>query len=85
MKAKGFLSKILNCEMEATYEKGLFYEDDDLSFEETLLIGKEKTLFIFEMLAFLLIDHYQKNFFIAAFVVYFISKVSFDLLIYKYL
>ncbi|GAB0088742.1 Meckelin [Sergentomyia squamirostris] len=85
VKEKTILEKMLNCEFEAilSENKGIFYVDNEHSFDEILFYGSEFLLFQFEIILFTFIVAITHNFLLAGItvgVVYQILKFSVNLL-----
>jgi len=54
----------------------LFQQIDDIScYTNAIFFGKEKSLFVFDVLLFLFIDYFTQNYILAAFVVYIVTNV----------
>ncbi|RNA28965.1 meckelin-like [Brachionus plicatilis] len=73
---RNFIENIFDIEFKTRDANGYFYKDDMNCFTETVYFGKEKTLFIFEFLLFLLLDYFSQNFVLASLIVYIVSKVT---------
>ncbi len=50
--------------------------DAETSYEKVLFSGNERTLFVFELLVFLIVDFFAQNYVLAAFIEFLVYKVS---------
>jgi hypothetical protein len=50
--------------------------DDGPSFQNVIFAGKERSLFIFDLVLFMFVDYFAQNYVLAAFIFYIVSKVS---------
>lgn len=72
---RNFIENILDLEFKEPIMNGFFYADEDKSFESVLFCGQERKLFVFDLLTFLFVDFFAKNYVLSAFVVYIVVKV----------
>lgn len=74
--SRNFIENVFNIELrDPLANKGIFYQDSGYCFENAIFAGKERTLFIFELLVFLFVDYFSQNYVLAAFCVYIAHKV----------
>ena len=71
VKDKLMLERILDMELQAPLDKGIFFNDDSKSFTTALLYGVEWSLLLFDLLLFAVIDMAATNYILAAVVTYF--------------
>ena len=71
VKDKLMLERILDMELQAPLDKGIFFNDDSKSFTTALLYGVEWSLLLFDLLLFAVIDMAATNYILAAVITYF--------------
>ncbi|CAF0714886.1 unnamed protein product [Brachionus calyciflorus] len=72
---RNFLENILNMEFKEPIKTGYFYADENKGFERALFSGQERKLFVFDLITFLFVDYFAKNYVLAAFCVFIVVKI----------
>lgn len=73
---RNFFENVMDLELKEPLVNGYFYEDQDKSFEKAIFCGKERSLFIFDLVLFLFVDYFSQNYVLAALITYFVVKVN---------
>lgn len=79
---RNLVESLLDIELKEPDLMAYFYEDDIHCFAETIFLGKERSLFVFELLLFLAVDYLSYNYVLAATVVYLVNQVRHSFTIY---
>ncbi|RNA07664.1 meckelin isoform X1 [Brachionus plicatilis] len=72
---RNFFENIFNIEFRDPTKNGYFFADENRTFETVLFCGQEQKLFIFDLMTFLFVDYFAKNYVLAAFCVFLVIKV----------
>ncbi|KRX37938.1 Meckelin [Trichinella murrelli] len=75
IKDKLFTEALLNCEFQDTSNCSIFYRDpSEIAFSSLFFYGNEAKLMLFDLMLFTFVDMIAKNYTIAAFVAYIVTK-----------
>ncbi|CAF0714891.1 unnamed protein product [Brachionus calyciflorus] len=72
---RNICENLFNIEFKQPIKNGYFYKDEIDCFTDVIYFGKEKTLFLFDLVIFLFVDYLSESYILAALIVYITSKI----------
>ncbi len=72
---RNLIENLFDFEYKEPILNGFFYPDEENSFQNALMCGRERTLFIFDMITFMFFDYWVQDYVLSALIVFIIIQI----------